>query len=532
MKMSIRSKLLAAFGALLLVTVGMGIMEYSTLSSMTAQFDGLYNNNLQAATYLADAERAMWELRFGLPNYYTGEVDDRAMIKAASEKWLQQVDGNLKAFAALDLSPEEKDVLGEFRASYPLYVQARPKFFELMDQGKEDEARSFRATQTNPPAARSVAALSKLITLQRRDGEEKRKEFEAQAASSQRALEIFLAFAVVLGAAFSVLMGRSITLPLEKLVKVAERIASGRLNETVEVTAADEIGRLQRAIRDMTDQLSRTIREVNGSALALSGAAGQVSATAQSLSQGTSEQAASVEETSAGLEEMSATINQNAEHSREMERTASRGAHDAAESGKVVSQTVSAMRTIVKRISVIEEIAYQTNLLALNAAIEAARAGDAGRGFAVVAAEVRKLAARSQGAAAEIMDVAGSSVEVAEQSGTLLSALVPTIQKTADLGKEVAAASGEQASSVNQISKAMQQVDQITQRNAAAAEELASTAEELSRRAAALNGLLDFFRQGDRPGNGLGVTRALEMPPPDAPPPVLNRVTDAEFQPF
>ncbi|HEU4727510.1 MAG TPA: methyl-accepting chemotaxis protein, partial [Kofleriaceae bacterium] len=296
--MSIRSKLLAAFGALLLVTVGMGVMEYTTLSSMTGQFDGLYNNNLQATTYLADAERGMWELRFGLPNYYTSEVDSRAMIKVASEKWLQQVETNLKAFAALELMPEEKDLLAEFWASYPLYVQARPRFFELMDLGKEEEAKTFRATQTNPPAARSVATLSKLIQLQRRDGEQKRKDFEAQAASSQRALEIFLALAVVLGAVFSVLMGRSITVPMERLVRVSERIASGRLNETVEVTSTDELGRLQRAIRDMTDQLSRTIREVNNSALALSGAAGQVSATAQSLSQGTSEQAASVEETS------------------------------------------------------------------------------------------------------------------------------------------------------------------------------------------------------------------------------------------
>ncbi|HEU4730181.1 MAG TPA: methyl-accepting chemotaxis protein, partial [Kofleriaceae bacterium] len=221
-----------------------------------------------------------------------------------------------------------------------------------------------------------------------------------------------------------------------------------------------------------------------------------------------------------------------AEHSREMERTASRGARDAAESGKVVSQTVAAMRTIAKRISVIEEIAYQTNLLALNAAIEAARAGDAGRGFAVVAAEVRKLAARSQGAAAEIMEVAGSSVEVAEQSGTMLSALVPTIEKTAELGKEVAAASGEQASSVTQINKAMQQVDQITQRNAAAAEELASTAEELSRRAAALNALLDFFRQGERPGNGIAAPHAPDLPLPPASLQAPIRDTDAEFQPF
>ena len=513
MRSSIRGKLLMSFGALLVVAFGMGVMEWSTVSSMTEQFDGLYRNNLQAATHLADAERGMWELRFGLPNYYTGEVDGRAMIRAGSERWIQQVDRNLEAYAALPISPEEKAVLAELRASYPEYIRARPRFFELMDAGKTDEAKVFRATQTNPPAARTVAALGKLIALQRKAGEAKQHEFAAQAARSQRALWILLVVSVVLGTVISVLVGRQITVPIDRLVRVAERIAAGRLDETVQVDATDETGRLQRAVRDMADRLSRIIREVDGSVAAVSGAAGQVSATAQTLSQGTSEQAASVEETSASLEGMSGTIARNAEHSREMEATALRGANDAGESGKVVQQTVTAMRTIAKRVSVIEEIAYQTNLLALNATIEAARAGDAGRGFAVVAAEVRKLAARSQSAAGEIMDVARSSVEVAERSGAMLEALVPTIHKTAELGKEVASASGEQTSGVAQITRAMQQVEQITQRNAAAAEELASTAEELSQRAAALDGLLAFFR-----GDG-----AVDLPAREAALPAAGR---------
>src|SRR5678815_4121260 len=148
------------------------------------------------------------------------------------------------------------------------------------------------------------------------------------------------------------------------------------------------------------------------------------------------------------LEEMSASITQNAENSRQTEQMAVKGAKDAEESGRAVQETVDAMKAIAEKISIIQEIAYQTNLLALNAAIEAARAGEHGKGFAVVATEVRKLAEKSQSASQEISGLASSSVKVAERSGELLAAMVPTIKKTAELVQEVAAASSEQSSGV------------------------------------------------------------------------------------
>src|SRR5512137_1737181 len=172
------------------------------------------------------------------------------------------------------------------------------------------------------------------------------------------------------------------------------------------------------------------------------------------MSQGTTEQAASTEEASSSIEEMNATIKQNADNSMQTEKIALKSASDAQESGRAVTDSVSAMKQIAQKIGIIEEIARQTNLLALNAAIEAARAGEEGRGFAVVAAEVRKLAERSQGAAREIRGIADDSVAVAERSGALLRALVPAIRKTSELVAEVTAASGEQASSVTQLQQA------------------------------------------------------------------------------
>ncbi len=177
-----------------------------------------------------------------------------------------------------------------------------------------------------------------------------------------------------------------------------------------------------------------------------------------------------------------------------MEQVAIKGASEAEESGKVVTQTVAAMKSITQKIEIVDEIAYQTNLLALNAAIEAARAGEHGRGFAVVATEVRKLAERSQAAAREISLLATNSVKVAEHSGKLLDELVPSIKRTAELVQEVTAASREQSGGVAQINKAMAQVDQVTQRNASAAEELSSTAEELASQSEALLEIMNYFK--------------------------------------
>ena len=281
------------------------------------------------------------------------------------------------------------------------------------------------------------------------------------------------------------------------LTDVADLLAAfaeGDLTKRIDRDYEGLFGAVKASANTTADNLSRILSEVRDAADALTGAANQVSATAQSLSQAASEQAASVEETTSQIDVMSASISQNSDNAKITDGMATQTSTEAQEGGRVVGQTVAAMKQIAAKIGIVDDIAYQTNLLALNAAIEAARAGEHGKGFAVVAAEVRKLAERSQQAAKEISDLAGSSVSTAERAGMLLDAIVPSIQKTSELVQDIAAASNEQSESVTQIGGAMGQLSKATQQNASASEELAATSEELSGQAEQLQESVGFFK--------------------------------------
>ena len=284
---------------------------------------------------------------------------------------------------------------------------------------------------------------------------------------------------------------------MNEVTRFAKEIAGGNL--MIEVKERSPEDELMRALGSMVSKLTEVVNEVKVAAGNVASGSEQMSSGSQQMSQGATEQAASAEEVSSSMEEMVSNIKQNADNAQQTEKIALKAAQDAKEGGKAVTETVSAMKEIAAKISIIEEIARQTNLLALNAAIEAARAGEHGKGFAVVATEVRKLAERSQTAAGEINKLSGSSVEVAEKAGEMLTRIVPDIQRTAELVSEINAASNEQNTGAEQINKAIQQLDKVIQQNASATEQMASTSEELSSQAEQLQDTIEFFKvQGGR----------------------------------
>jgi methyl-accepting chemotaxis protein/CHASE3 domain sensor protein len=323
---------------------------------------------------------------------------------------------------------------------------------------------------------------------------------------------LLLAFAgsgLLLGLMFSWFIGRGISRPIAELVPELKKLAEGDFNVTLRgVNRKDEVGQIAEAAAMLADRIGSTISTIKLSAREVTNASGEISVSTTDLSQRTEEQAASLEETSASMEQITATVKKNAENAVQANDFASATRDVANRGGAVVAQAVDAMarieessRKISDIIGVIDEIARQTNLLALNAAVEAARAGEAGRGFAVVATEVRSLAQRSSQAAKDIKDLITSSssqvkdgVDLVNRAGASLSEIVDSIKKVSQIVADIASASAEQATGVEQINKALTQMDEVTQQNSALVEENAATAKTLEQQARSMDERVAFFR--------------------------------------
>ncbi|MGL0788479.1 cache domain-containing protein [Xanthomonas translucens pv. undulosa] len=290
--------------------------------------------------------------------------------------------------------------------------------------------------------------------------------------------------------------------------RIMGAIADGDLSQRVEVRYEGAFGQLADAANRTAEQLTTIVQGIQRSVESINTAAGEIASGNSDLSVRTEQQAASLEETAASMEELTSTVKQNADSARQANQLVL-GAGEVAESGgRVVEDVVTTMASISAAstriadiIGVIDGIAFQTNILALNAAVEAARAGEQGRGFAVVASEVRSLAQRSAAAAKEIKTLISDSVQEVQQgstlvarAGTTMAEVVTSVKRVTDIMAEISAASAEQSSGIEQVSKTVMQLDEATQQNAALVEEATAAAKSMEDQASDLTRAVAVFR--------------------------------------
>ncbi|MCD9087185.1 methyl-accepting chemotaxis protein [Stenotrophomonas sp. SY1] len=325
---------------------------------------------------------------------------------------------------------------------------------------------------------------------------------------------------------------------LGHLSRLLQAIAQGDLTQRMEGDFHGVFARMRDDGNASIDQLAAIVTRIHAASGSIGLSASEIATGNSDLSRRTEQQAANLEETAASMEELTSTVRQNAEHARQADQLARGAADVAAKGGEVVSQVVTTMTSIEQSsqrigdiISVIDGIAFQTNILALNAAVEAARAGDQGRGFAVVASEVRTLAQRSASAAKEIKALIDTSVDkvsegsqLVRNAGTTMDEIVTSVQRVTTIMADIASASQEQSSGIDQVNQTVMQMDESTQQNAALVEEASAAARSMEDQARQLSEAVAQFRLADTLDASLARAVARVTPPVQRPRPALRAI--------
>ena len=514
-RLSIRARLYfgTIFSLVLLVIIG--AMGFIALDRTRGTLEVLFSQRVQTLTDMSDLRTALGDLRRAEKDIIIN-FNNTVEVAALRESWgktlaalrksladVRQVQAGDAAFvAAIDKSLDE---IKQYEAGIvPIFDQIERAQIDGAGGGAYADRLKTHMEATDQ-------LFSRLATSAREQMQEARQGVDALAATMSGLIGVALVLALAVLIPLTYLSVRSITRSLAQARDLAERIAGGDLSRDTQALNHDEVGQLVTAMGRMQQSLRGLVRQVQDAAGNISTASSEIATGNHDLSQRTEQTAANLEEAASSMEMLTSTVQQSAQASRQASDFASSAAEVAARGGAVVSQVVSTMdqittssRKIADITGVIDSIAFQTNILALNAAVEAARAGEQGRGFAVVASEVRSLAQRSAGAAKEIKELIGSSVERVEdgsrfvsQAGQTMTEIVGSVRRVSGIIHEITASAAEQSDNIGHISQSVTQLDQMTQQNAALVEQSTAASESLREQALQLTRAVSQFKLHD-----------------------------------
>ncbi len=505
------TKLLLGFGLVIAMLIAVAAAGVQGMQRMDTAMDVLYENHAMGLNQVKDANVFLIKSSRAVRNAILD--DNEADIRQRMSDLVRYREGftaTISGYEKTLLLQANRDKTAALRRRFEELGPKQDRVVGLALAGKDAEAKAglkeIRAMADQVESALDEQEAGKLALMQKSAGEAQ-QTYEA----ARTAMLATTVGALVLALVLAMTLGRIIANPLKEAATVLGRVAEGDFTVRLDTHSKDEVGQMAASLNRAVEDMRSALTEIRSRSGEVSEAAENLASASEELSSGAQEQASSLEETSASLEEITATVKQNADSARQANQLAAGSREAAGQGSQVVGSAVAAMgeinhasKRIADIITTIDEIAFQTNLLALNAAVEAARAGEQGRGFAVVAAEVRNLAQRSATAAKEIKTLIQDSVrkvesgtELVNKSGTTLDEIVTSVKRVTDIVSEIAAASGEQATGIDQVAKAMTQMDKVTQANAAQTEELSATAQTLNEQSARMQELISKFRLGE-----------------------------------
>jgi methyl-accepting chemotaxis protein len=349
MKISIKARLYLGFGLLALLVVFSGVMVWWQAVSSSQHLRSA-RDSINGAVALADAQGALWQLRYGFPQFMVGDEAARKKIVEEESKWKAQIDESLKAYGSTTLTAEEAKALKELQDVYGQYMGARPKWFELYGAGKLDEAKEWRAATTTPFGAGTVKGFTTLIDLQKKYAVEDYATAVRSLDTSRQIALGYVVVAVLLAAGIAIFVTRSILIPLKQIVKATDDLHSGNGDLTLRLPAfGAEFGKLSSSLNGFIDKLHSIIAQIRNSADDINVASKEILMGNSDLSGRTEQQASSLEESASSMEELTSTVKQNADNARQANQLAVSASEVAVKGGSVVSQVVDTMASIVEK---------------------------------------------------------------------------------------------------------------------------------------------------------------------------------------